>query len=111
MPKMNPNNQLWLRDGKTNQKKHIEMTEEEKANIADCSGKKGNHPCKNPVFRCITCGNYGCSQEIVDKCTEQGFLNDKCLYCGSLGTRVPVMKEDLARYIAAWEEVVPVVPK
>jgi hypothetical protein len=31
-----PNNELWRRGGKLNQKRHIELTEEEKANIAEC---------------------------------------------------------------------------
>jgi hypothetical protein len=59
-----PNNDLWHRGGKLNQKRHIELTEEEKANIAECDGIKHEHKCKNPIFRCSKCGNYGCAQEV-----------------------------------------------
>ncbi|WP_373481438.1 hypothetical protein [Acetobacterium sp.] len=90
-----------------NQKRHMDMTAEEKANIATCTGKKDEHPCKNPVFRCLECGNYGCDQEILDKCTEQGFKNGKCLHCGATSTRIPVMKDEMAEFIAQWEKEVP----
>ena len=109
MPKVFPNNKYWLRGGHMNQKRHINMTDEEKANIANCPGNKDEHPCKNPVFRCAECGNYGCDQEFLDKCSEQGFKNDKCLHCGEIGTRIPVMKEEFAKYIAEWEKEVPVI--
>jgi len=108
MPKVLPNNKYWLRGGRMNQKRHVDMTDEEKKNIVTCPGIKDEHVCKNPVFRCIECGNYGCAQEVSEKCTEQGFKNDKCLHCGSVGTRIPVMKEDMARYIEEWEKEVPV---
>jgi len=87
----------------------MDMSPEEKANIATCTGTKDSHPCKNPIFRCDACGNYGCDQEVLDKCTEQGFKNDKCLHCGSVGTRIPLMKQEMAEYITAWEKEVPVV--
>ena len=86
-----------------NQKRHLEMTEEEKARVAKCDGIKHEHPCKNPVFRCSACGNYGCAQEVVDKCTIQGFKNDKCLHCGEIGTRIPVMENELDDFKIAWE--------
>lgn len=99
-----PNNDLWHRGGKLNQKRHIELTEQEKANIAECDGIKHEHKCKNPTFRCSKCGNYGCSQEVPDKCTKQGFKNDICLNCGATGTRIPVMKDELAAFVEAWEK-------
>jgi hypothetical protein len=99
-----PNNELWRRGGKLNQKRHIELTDEEKANIAECDGIKHEHKCKNPTFRCSKCGNYGCSQEVPEKCTKQGFKNDICLNCGAAGTRIPVMKEELAAFVEAWEK-------
>jgi hypothetical protein len=105
MPEVSPNNKLFPRGGvRLNSKRHIDMTEEEKANVALCSGTKGNHPCKNPVFRCSECGNYGCAQEVPDKCTEQGFKNDKCLNCGATDSRIPVMKEELKKFIEEWEK-------
>lgn len=104
MPEVSRNNMLWRRGGKLNQKSHVEMTEEEKAHIARCSGIKADHPCKNPVFRCSECGNYGCSQEVLDKCTEQGFKNDKCLNCGSTDTRIPVMGEELEKFKEEWNK-------
>ena len=109
MPKVFPNNKYWLRGGRMNSKRHIDMTDEEKANIADCPGNKDEHPCKNPTFRCAECGNYGCDQEFLDKCSEQGFKNDKCLYCGSIGTRIPIMKEEFTKYTAEWKKEVPVI--
>jgi hypothetical protein len=113
MPKMTPDNQnqkpsnktiFWPRGGRLNQKRHVDMTEEEKANIAGCPGEKAGHPCKNPVFRCPECGNYGCAQEVPDKCTAQGFKNDKCLHCGTVGSRIPVMENEYAKYIAEWKK-------
>ena len=102
MPEVFPNNERWDRGGKLDQNVHIELTEEQKANIATCDGIKASHPCKNPVFRCSKCGNYGCSQEVFEKCTEQGFKNDQCINCGSVGTRIPVMQDELAHVKAEW---------
>jgi len=79
MPEVFDNNKLWERGGKLNQKRHFELTEDEKANVALCKGNKNNHPCKNPIFRCLKCGNYGCDQIVADKCDAQAFKNDKCL--------------------------------
>lgn len=107
MPKVNPNNKFWMRGGQLHQKRYIDMTEEEKANVARCKGIKDSHPCKKPIYGCSECGNYGCDNEVVDKCTWQGFKNDKCLHCGSTGTRIPVMEKDLAKYIEEWEKEVP----
>lgn len=107
MPKVNLNNKFWMRGGHLHQKRYIDMTEEEKANVARCKGIKDSHPCKKPIFGCSECGNYGCDNEVVDKCTWQGFKNDKCLHCGSTGTRIPVMEKDLAKYIEEWEKEVP----
>nr|WP_300090895.1 hypothetical protein [Sedimentibacter sp.] len=103
MPEVSPNNKFWFRGGKLNQKRHIEMTEEEKAHVAICDGIKSGHPCKNPVFRCTECGNYGCDQNVADKCTKQGFKNDKCLNCGAQGNRVPIMADELDKYVSEWE--------
>jgi len=80
------------------------MTEEEKINIARCPGIKDTHPCKKPIFRCPECGNYGCTQEVPDKCSDQGFKNDKCLNCGVTGSRIPIMEKELAKFIAEWEK-------
>lgn len=99
-----PSATFWRRGGRLNQKSHFDLTEEEKANIARCKGQKNSHPCKNPVFRCTACGNYGCTHEIAEKCTEQGFKGDKCLYCGDIGTQLPVMEEELANYISEWQK-------
>jgi hypothetical protein len=107
MPKVFPNNKFWLRGGRMNQKRHIDMTEEEKKNVADCRGDKDGHVCKNPVYRCSECGNYGCAQETIEKCTEQGFKNDKCLHCRSVGTRIPIMKDEFEKYVSDWEKEVP----
>lgn len=107
IPKISPENQRWFRMGKLNEKHHIDMTEEEKANIALCTGTKHTHPCKNPMFRCTVCGNYGCSQVEADKCTDQAFKNDKCLQCGAQGDRVPLMKDEVDEYVAKWNEEVP----
>lgn len=104
MPRVFPNNKYWLRGGRLNQKRHIDMTVEEKALIARCLGEKDNHPCKNPVFRCSECGNYGCAQEVAHKCSDQGFKNDKCLQCGAIDTRIPIMQKELVKFVSEWEE-------
>ena len=67
-------------------------------------GIKQEHPCKNPVFLCEDCGNYGCAQETADKCTEQGFKNDKCLHCGKVGTRSLVMKDEFSAVREKWDD-------
>lgn len=104
MPEVFRNNELWHRGGKLNQKRHLEMTEEEKAHVAKCTGIKKEHVCKNPLFRCSECGNYGCDQEVAEKCTDQGFKNDLCLQCGSTGTRIPIMEKELEKFKAEWEK-------
>lgn len=104
MPEVYPFNKYWQRGGKLNQKRTVDLSEEEKAKIAKCTGTKSSHPCKNPVFRCSECGNYGCAQEVAEKCTAQGFKNDKCLNCGATDTRIPVMEDELAKFIAEWEK-------
>ncbi len=107
MAKIPPNNKLSLKGDNPVSKRHFEMTEEEKAKVVTCTGTKDNHPCKNPMFRCIDCGNYGCDQNVAEKCSAQGFKNDKCLHCGETGTRMPIMKGELEKYIAEWEKEVP----
>lgn len=103
MPEISPNNKFWLRGGKLNQKRHVELTEEEKKHVALCDGIKAGHPCKNPVFRCNQCGNYGCAQPVADKCTKQGFKGDKCLHCGSTDSMIPIMEDELNKYVEEWE--------
>lgn len=110
MPKIIDKNQVWHRGGYIlNQKRHVQLSEAEKDNIALCKGMKQKHLCKNPIFRCFECGNYGCSQEVADKCDAQGFKNDKCLQCGALESRIPVMKDELEHFITEWEKEVPTV--
>lgn len=107
MPEVPKSLEMWRRGGiRLNIKRHIDLTDEEKAKVANCDGIKSNHPCKNPTFRCTTCGNYGCTQIIPDKCTAQGFKGDKCLNCGSVGSALPVMEDELARFIAEWDKEV-----
>lgn len=96
-------NIFWVRGGQLNQKQHLDLSDEEKANIARCTGEKQKHPCKNPIFRCSECGNYGCAQEVPNKCSAQGFKNDICLNCGVTGSRIPVMEKELAKFIAEWK--------
>src|SRR5450756_1488081 len=109
MSRVFPNSKYWLRGGHMNQKRHLDMTEEEKANVVGCTGNKEGHPCKNPVFRCTECGNYGCDQVFSDKCSEQGFKNDKCLHCGTVDSRIPIMNEEFSEFVAQWEKEVPVI--
>jgi hypothetical protein len=104
MPEVFRNNELWHRGGKLNQKHHFDMSEEEKTHVAKCRGIKKDHVCKNPIFRCIECGNYGCDQEVADKCTDQGFKVGICLHCGSTGTRMPVMADELEKFVLEWEK-------
>ncbi|MCM1567701.1 MAG: hypothetical protein FNP40_02710 [Dehalobacter sp. 4CP] len=100
-----PNQNIyWARGGYLNQKRPIQMSEEEKYNVARCSGEKSEHLCKNPIFKCKECANYGCAQEVSNKCTAQGFKNNICLNCGVAGSRIPVMKKELAKFIAEWEK-------
>lgn len=113
MPEVFPNNRNWLRGGHLKQKRQLTLKEELKQKVARCKGYKSKkeHPCKNPIYLCSECGNYGCTQSEVNVCTAQGFKNDKCLNCGAIGTRVPVMEEQLAEYIALWQQEVPLVGK
>ena len=80
------------------------MSKEEKAKVARCRGSKSGHPCKDPIFRCLECGNYGCAQEIVAKCPEQGLKNGKCLQCGAIESSIPVMIDELEQVIIEWEK-------
>ena len=105
MPRDFPKNKDALKTKHHYIKYHQEMTEEEKANIARCDGEKDNHPCKNPVFKCTKCGNYGCDQEETDVCTIQGFKNGKCLHCRSQGTLAPVMNDEYDEVKKDWEEI------
>jgi hypothetical protein len=91
--------EIYRKDKLLRNKKHlslgksIEFTEEEKSKVTRCKGIRSTHPCKDPVFRCKICGNSGCSQVLVDKCSAQGFKNAKCLHCGAIDNKIPVMSE------------------
>ena len=98
-----PNNELWHRGGKQSQKRPVNLTDTQKVNVALCDGSKKGHKCKNPVYVCSQCGNYGCVQEVAEKCSKQGFKNDHCLYCGAADTRIPVMEGQLPGIVAEWE--------
>ena len=104
MPEIFPDNKRWERTGRRSEQHRVDLSEEELANAARCEGIKQEHPCKNLVFVCEDCGNYGCAQETADKCTEQGFKNDKCLHCGKVGTRSLVMKEEFAAVREKWDD-------
>ncbi|HWQ89177.1 MAG TPA: hypothetical protein VN374_04300 [Desulfitobacteriaceae bacterium] len=80
----------WLGNGHLSHKRHVDMTEEEIALIAQCTGEILGKPCRNHVYRCSVCGNYGCMQELIELCTEQGFNKDECLNCGATGSQIPV---------------------
>lgn len=47
MPRVFLNNKYWLRGGRLNQKRHLDMTEEEKSQIARCL----THPPKKTPNR------------------------------------------------------------
>lgn len=102
MPGVFNKKKVWTRGGYLDQKRHIDMTEEEKITVFRCDGVKSEHPCKNPVFRCKECGNYGCSQEVLDKCSQQGFKNDKCLQCGTVASRIPIMEDEYKNVVEKW---------
>ena len=104
MPEIHSASKFWLRGGKMSQKRPIEMAAEAKQQVVKCTGFKKEHPCKNPVFRCKKCGNYGCSQIVPDKCSRQGFKNDICLVCGTRDNRVPVTEQELEQYQNYWQE-------
>lgn len=109
VPEIIGNNKSWKRGGHMNQKRHFIMTDDEKSNIARCRGRKDDHPCKNPIFKCTECWNYGCDQEYTDKCSEQGFKNNKCLNCGVTGSRVPVMANEFDKLDYGLKKEVPVI--
>jgi len=80
----------WLRNGRMNHKRFVEMEEEEIALIPRCTGEISGQPCRNHVFRCTVCGNYGCMHEMAEICSEQGFAKEACLNCGAADTYVPI---------------------
>ncbi len=104
MPEVLGHNERYSRGGRRKDKSHVEMTAQEKEGAATCRGEKDKHLCKNPVFVCKECANYGCSQTTVEKCSEQGFKNDKCLNCGTKNNRVLVMEEEYDEIAANWEK-------
>lgn len=107
MPRVFPNNKNTLKS-KINARKHeADMTEEEKKNAASCRGMKQTHICKNPVYLCTECGNYGCNQNDIDVCTEQGFKNDKCMNCRVVGKIALIMESEYDEIRAEWEKEVP----
>jgi hypothetical protein len=104
-PEITNKSSLWKRvSANGNHHHHLEMTEEEKAHVARCFGIRKDHPCKNPIYRCSECGNYGCSQIFNDKCSEQAFKDNICVNCKAADTRIPVMEKELAAYKAEWEK-------
>lgn len=105
MPEVSSNSKFWLRGGKQSQKRHVAMSEETKQHTVKCTGIKKDHPCKNPVFRCGNCGNLGCAQIVLDKCSRQGFKNDICLNCGTKGHRTPVPEEECDAYMKHWQAI------
>lgn len=108
MPRVFPKNKnLMKRKDFVNQKRHVDLSEDDKEKVAKCRGEKHNHECKNPVYVCLECGNYGCDQDVVEVCTEQGLKNDKCLNCGVVGNNVPIMEEDFDDHREEWEREVP----
>lgn len=109
MPRTAPRNKDRLNQESPKQNIEVEknMTEEDKENIASCRGIKQEHPCKNPVFVCQECGNYGCAQAVAEVCTEQGFKNNKCLHCGVVDKNVPVKEEEYEKVRAQWYNEVP----
>ena len=104
MKKSLPDKKLWEELDVLNQKHHHELSEEEKKNVATCDGIKQSHICKKPVYRCSECGNYGCDQEVLDKCSKQGFKDWKCTHCGVVGHIYPVMKKELEGIMQIWEK-------
>lgn len=89
--------------------KHIhlnatELSEAELAKVGRCIGVKEKHPCKNIMFVCLKCGNYGCDQLDIDKCSEQAFKNSRCLHCGSLDNMSPIMADELEKYKQEWDK-------
>jgi hypothetical protein len=55
--------------------------------MASCPGKRDNHTCSSILYRCKKCGNVGCDQGTMGKCTNQGFQSGKCLKCGAIGQK------------------------
>lgn len=55
--------------------------------MASCPGKRDKHTCGRTLYRCKKCGNVGCDQVQVGKCTNQAFSGSKCLKCGKSGQR------------------------
>jgi hypothetical protein len=56
--------------------------------MANCSGKRktagtGTTSCSMTLHKCKKCDNVGCNPGGSSvSCTNQGFLNGKCLKCG-----------------------------
>lgn len=94
----------FLRIDKHVHKATAELTEAELAKIGRCAGLKEKHPCKNMMFVCLKCGNYGCDQNDIEKCTEQAFKNGKCLHCGSVDTMSPIMADKIEQYKQDWDK-------
>lgn len=106
MPEIFKGTKFWLRQGKQSptQNKHMDMSKEARENALHCKGIKQSHPCKNPVYKCSHCGNYGCSQIVLEKCSRQGFKNDTCLSCGTQGHIIPVPEAEMDAYQKFWQE-------
>lgn len=104
MPEIYRKDKLLRKSRHTNHKRHVDLTEEAKAKATRCKGDRNTHPCKDPVFRCTVCGNFGCSQDMLEKCSAQGFKNAKCLHCGSVDSDVPIMEDELDHVTSVWEK-------
>lgn len=102
MPSALPNNKYWSMCETLNTKNYEEMNEDEKKNVEKCQGVKNHLPCLEPVYRCPTCGYFGCVQNAPDVCSEQGFIVDICMNCGAVGTAIPVLKSELAACMLDW---------
>jgi hypothetical protein len=102
MPQEPQNNKYWDLCDNLNQKRLGELTEAEKETMEKCRGIKEDKPCLQPLFRCVKCGYYGCVQSEKDVCTEQGFVGDICVNCGSAGTQIPILENELAGCRLDW---------
>jgi len=104
MTNVSSSGRKFLRIDKHIHKNAAELTEAELAMVARCTGIKEKHPCKNMMFVCLKCGNYGCDQADIDKCSEQAFKNSKCLHCGSVDTMSHLMADKLEQYKQDWDK-------
>lgn len=53
-----------------------------------CEGVRPGHAiiCNGTLYKCTACGNTGCRQTVVDRCTNQAFdVKFGCVKCGAVG--------------------------